>query len=83
LQCGVGCEIVIGYGNGQCAALARGTNISLGWATGTSKADASQNAVSQCQTNSGIGCISLLVECSESVDLPVNCWISNLNIANY
>ena len=63
-QCGAGCEVVIEFGNGQCAALARGTNMSLGWATGSSKADASQKAVSQCQTYSGIGCVALLAECS-------------------
>ena len=63
-QCGAGCEVVIEFGNGQCAALARGTNMSLGWATGSSKADASQKAVSQCQTYSGIGCVALLAECN-------------------
>ena len=63
-QCGAGCEVVMEFANGQCAALARGTNMSLGWATGSSKADASQKAVSQCQTYSGIGCAALLAECS-------------------
>jgi hypothetical protein len=63
-QCGSGCEVVIEFGPGQCAALARGTNMSLGWATGISKADASQKAVSQCQTYLGIGCVALLAECN-------------------
>jgi hypothetical protein len=63
-QCGVGCEVVMEFANGQCAALARGSNMSMGWATGSSKADASQKAVSQCQTYSGIGCVALLAECS-------------------
>ena len=63
-QCGAGCEVVIEFGNGQCAALARGTNMSLGWATGSSKADASQKAVSQCVAYSGVGCVALLAECN-------------------
>lgn len=63
-QCGSGCEVVIEFGTGQCAALARGTNMSLGWATGSSKSDASQKAVSQCIAFSGVGCVALLAECN-------------------
>ena len=63
-QCGAGCEVVMEFANGQCAAFARGSNGSMGWAIGSSKADASQKAVSQCQTYSGIGCVVLLAECN-------------------
>jgi hypothetical protein len=63
-QCGAGCAVVMEFGNGQCAALARGSNMAMGWSTGSSKADASQKAVSQCQTYSGIGCVVLLAECN-------------------
>jgi len=63
-QCGAGCVVVMEFANGQCAALARGSNMSMGWATGSSKADASQKAVSQCVAYSGIACVALLAECS-------------------
>ena len=63
-QCGAGCEVVMEFANGQCAALARGSNMSMGWSTGSSKAEASQKAVSQCVAYSGIACVALLAECS-------------------
>lgn len=63
-QCGTGCEVVLEFGPGQCGALARGSNGALGWSSGTSKADASQKAVTQCVGFAGIGCVSLLAECN-------------------
>ena len=59
-----GCGAFEFIGPGQCAALARGTNMALGWATGISKADANQKAVSQCIAYSGVGCVALLAECN-------------------
>ena len=44
--------------------IARGSNMSMGWSTGSSKAEASQKAVSQCVAYSGIACVALLAECS-------------------
>lgn len=38
--------------------------MSMGWSTGSSKAEASQKAVSQCVAYSGIACVALLAECS-------------------
>jgi hypothetical protein len=63
--CGlINCNIVLRFDTGLCAALARGSNGALGWASDRSNSDARQLATNQCQINGGTECVVLLNECN-------------------
>ncbi len=64
--CGlINCNIVLRYETGFCAAVARGSNSALGWASDRSNSDARQKATNQCQINGGTDCQVLLNECNK------------------
>ncbi len=64
--CGlVNCNVVLRFDTGLCAAVARGSNFALGWASDRSNSDARQSAINQCQINGGTACEVLLNECNK------------------
>ena len=64
--CGlINCNIVLRFDTGLCAALARGSNGALGWASDRSNSDSRQSAINQCQINGGTACEVLLNECNK------------------
>lgn len=65
-QCGIiNCNIVLRFDTGLCAAVARGSNLALGWASDRSNSDARQSAINQCQINGGTACEVLLNQCNK------------------
>jgi hypothetical protein len=58
-------HIVLRYDTGYCAAVARGSNLALGWASDKSSSDARKKALSQCQINGGSECVILLNSCNK------------------
>jgi hypothetical protein len=64
--CGIiNCNVVLRFDTGLCAAVARGSNFALGWASDRSNSDARQSAINQCQINGGTACEVLLNECNK------------------
>jgi hypothetical protein len=64
--CGIiNCNIVLRFDTGLCAAVARSSNMALGWASDRSNSDARQKATNQCQVNGGTDCQVLLNECNK------------------
>jgi hypothetical protein len=64
--CGfINCNIVLRFDTGLCAAVSRGSNMALGWASDRSNSDARQKATNQCQINGGTDCQILLNECNK------------------
>lgn len=64
--CGlINCSIVLRFDTGLCAAVARGSNLALGWASDRSNTDARQKAINQCQGGGGTDCQIALNECNK------------------
>jgi hypothetical protein len=64
--CGfINCNIVLRFDTGLCAAVARSSNLAIGWASDRSNSDARQKATNQCQINGGTDCQILLNECNK------------------
>lgn len=58
------CSVVITYGNGQCGAVARGTDFAMGWAVGGSQAEANAAALTKCRQAQGVACEVKLQQCN-------------------
>jgi len=63
--CGDGCTVVKEYsGSGQCLAVSRGTNLTLGWAQGLGQKQIEIESTAQCLINGGLSCIMILSFCN-------------------
>ena len=61
----ISCSVRIQFvGTTQCGAVSRGSNYTIGYASGNSIPNAESNAVANCKSNGGIECVSVSSACN-------------------
>lgn len=64
--CGIGCTTAVEFsGPGSCAAVAKSSNLAIGFATNNEKLQAQSNALQQCMSGGGTDCSIILEGCNQ------------------